>query len=83
MRDPLLVEIEKTIIDFITSLTEYQPTFDDLSKPLKDFGLTSVQGMLLFGELEDTYSIDIKHDLLLGNDTLAAFSFKIYELIKG
>jgi acyl carrier protein len=83
MRDPLLTEIETTIVNSIEAFTQYRATRDDFSKPLKNLGLTSVQGMLLIGELEDTYSIDVQHDFLLGNDTLAAFSQRIYELAKG
>ena len=83
MHASLLNDIEETIVSTIETHTAYRPTREDFAKPLKHFGLTSVQGMLLIGELEDTYNIDVQHDFLLGSDTLAAFSQRIYELVKG
>jgi len=83
MRDKLLTEIEDMVITYIESSTNYRPGADDFSKPLNTFGLTSVQGMLLIGEIEDKYSIDVPHDLLLGNDSLAAFSKRVYECVIG
>ncbi|PYE30729.1 phosphopantetheine binding protein [Idiomarina fontislapidosi] len=83
MRDPLLNDIENTIADTIEAFTQYRPTEDDFNKPLKNFGLTSVQGMLLIGKLEDIYSIDVDHDSLAGNQTLSAFAYRFYELARG
>lgn len=83
MSDELLAEIENLVVNYIEASTQYRPTREDFSKPLNTFGLTSVQGMLLVGEIEDTYSIDVPHDLLLGNDSIAAFSQRVYECVIG
>ena len=83
MKDSLLIEIETMIATAIEEYTKHRPSEDEYSKPLKSFGLTSVQGMLLIGQIEDQFNIDIHHDYLLGNDSLSAFAKGVYLEIKG
>lgn len=83
MHSDLHKHIVELVVNYIEQVTGYRPTQADYTKPLNTFGLTSVQGMLLVGELEDEFSIDLPHDLLLGKDSLSAFCLRIEELAKG
>lgn len=75
--------VTEFIINYIEQCTGYVPGEQDMYKKVDSFGLSSVEGMMLAGALEDTFNIDLPYDMMLGKDTLSDFIGKICELIQG
>lgn len=76
-------QVKEFVFGYIYECTEYNPTEIDLDKHLDTFGLTSVQGLLLAGDIEDHFNIELPYEMLTGDDTLRIYIDKVSRLISG
>lgn len=75
-------KVQKFVFDYFTQCTGLEVGEAHLDEVIENFGLTSIQGVLLLGEIEEEFNLDIPNELLLvGGSTLRSCINEVCKLI--
>ncbi|MBT9373343.1 acyl carrier protein [Rhizobium sp. CSW-27] len=74
-------ELVTFLIRRLAALTRQNETEIGLETSLLDIGLQSIDAVLLCGEVEDAFQVEIDPALIFDHDTLGSFALAVKELM--